>query len=104
MLRKGTLLIVIYVDNSIKYSGDSVNIAINADSTKLSISDNGIGIPEKSIPDIWSKFYRVPHDNWVDIRGYGIGLFYVKSIVDKHGWEIRVVSRQGKGSTFTIKF
>jgi signal transduction histidine kinase len=92
------------IDNSIKYSGDSVNIAINADSTKLSISDNGIGIPEKSIPDIWSKFYRVPHDNRVDIRGYGIGLFYVKSIVDKHGWEIRVVSRQGKGSTFTIKF
>ncbi|WP_419715506.1 ATP-binding protein [Bacteroides acidifaciens] len=38
------------------------------------------------------------------MRGYGIGLFYVKSIVDKHGWEIRVVSRQGKGSTFAIKF
>ncbi len=92
------------IDNSIKYSGDSVNIAIKADSTGLSVSDNGIGIPEKSLPDIWSKFYRVPHGNKSDVRGYGIGLFYVKSIIDKHGWNINVVSRQGKGSTFTIYF
>ena len=92
------------IDNSIKYSGDSVIIAIKADSTGLSVSDNGIGIPEKSLPDIWSKFYRVPHGSKTEVRGYGIGLFYVKSIVDKHGWRIGVVSRQGKGSTFTIKF
>ena len=92
------------IDNSIKYSGDSVKIAIKLDSTGLSVSDNGIGIPEKSLPDIWSKFYRVPHGNRTDVRGYGIGLFYVKSIIEKHGWNISVVSRQGKGSIFTIKF
>ncbi|MDE6304668.1 MAG: HAMP domain-containing histidine kinase [Paramuribaculum sp.] len=91
------------IDNSIKYSKDSVAIKIKADATELSVSDNGIGIPEKSLSEIWSKFYRVPHGNRADVIGYGIGLFYVKSIVDKHGWQISVASRQGKGSTFTIK-
>lgn len=92
------------IDNSIKYSGETVAITIKADASGVSVSDNGIGIPEKSLPDIWSKFYRVPQSNRAEVRGYGIGLFYVKSIVDKHGWKINVVSRQGKGSTFTIKF
>lgn len=92
------------IDNSIKYSGDSVSISIKADSTGVSVSDNGIGIPEKSLPDIFSKFYRVPHAARNGVRGYGIGLFYVKSIVEKHGWTISVESRQGKGSKFTIKF
>ena len=70
----------------------------------MSVSDNGIGIPEKSLPDIFNKFYRVPHGNTVEVRGYGIGLFYVKSIVEKHGWQISVESRIGKGSKFNIKF
>ena len=92
------------IDNSIKYSGDSVSIIIKADAKGVSIADNGIGIPEKSLPEIWSKFYRVPHGNRSDVRGYGIGLFYVKSIIDKHGWSIGVESKTGKGSRFTIKF
>lgn len=92
------------IDNSIKYSGDSVSIVIKADAAGVSVSDNGIGIPEKSMPDIWSKFYRVPHGNISDVKGYGIGLFYVKSIIDKHGWSIGVESKLGKGSKFTIKF
>lgn len=92
------------IDNSIKYSDDSVRIIIKADSTGLSVSDNGIGIPEESLPDIWSKFYRVPHGGRSDVRGYGIGLFYVKSIIEKHDWSIGVESKQGKGSKFTIKF
>lgn len=92
------------IDNSIKYSGENVEIKITADSTGVSVSDNGIGIPEKSLPDIFNKFYRVPHGNTTEVRGYGIGLFYVKSIVEKHGWWIGVESRMGKGSRFTIKF
>lgn len=92
------------IDNSIKYSGDSVCIIIQADMEGVSVSDNGIGIPEKALPHIWSKFYRVPHGNRSEVRGYGIGLFYVKSIIDKHGWSIGVDSKQGKGSKFTIKF
>lgn len=92
------------IDNSIKYSGDSVSIIIRADANGVSVADNGIGIPEKSLPEIWSKFYRVPHGNRSDVRGYGIGLFYVKSIIDKHGWSIGVDSKLGKGSKFIIKF
>lgn len=92
------------IDNSLKYSGEEVRIIIEADEKSISVSDNGIGIPEKSLPEIFNKFYRVPHGNHTDVRGYGIGLFYVKSIVDKHGWTIRVESKSGKGSRFIIKF
>ncbi len=92
------------IDNAIKYSGDSVEITIMGDNKNLSVSDNGIGIPSKSIPYLFNKFYRVPHGNRQDVRGYGIGLYYVKSILDKMGWAIEVKSTEGEGSVFTIKF
>lgn len=92
------------IDNAIKYSGDSVMITITGDDKDISIADNGIGIPSKSIPYLFNKFYRVPHGNRQDVRGYGIGLYYVKSMVDKMGWSIVVKSKEGEGSIFTIKF
>lgn len=92
------------IENSIKYSTDEVAIIVRADEKSISVIDNGIGIPEKSLPDIFKKFYRVPHGNRADVRGYGIGLYYVKTIVEKHGWSISVESKPGKGSIFTIKF
>ena len=92
------------IDNAIKYSGDSVEITIMGDNKKLSVSDNGIGISSKSIPYLFNKFYRVPHGNRQDVRGYGIGLYYVKSILDKMGCTIEVKSTEGEGSVFTIKF
>lgn len=92
------------IDNAIKYSGDSVEITIMGDSKYLSVRDNGIGIPSKSIPYLFNKFYRVPHGNRQDVRGYGIGLYYVKSILDKMGWDIEVKSTEGEGSVFTLKF
>ena len=92
------------IDNAIKYSGDSVEITITGDSHDLSVRDNGIGIPSKSIPYLFNKFYRVPHGNRQDVRGYGIGLYYVKSILDKMGWDIEAKSTEGEGSVFTIKF
>ena len=92
------------IDNAIKYSRDSVEITIAGDNKKLSVSDNGIGIPSKSIPYLFNKFYRVPHGNRLDVRGYGIGLYYVKSILDKMEWDIEVKSSEGEGSVFTIKF
>ena len=92
------------IDNAIKYSRDSVEITITGDSHDLSVRDNGIGIPSKSIPYLFNKFYRVPHGNRQDVRGYGIGLYYVKSILDKMGWDIEAKSTEGEGSVFTIKF
>lgn len=92
------------IDNAIKYSGDSVIIDIKCHKNEISVSDNGIGIPGKSIPFIFNRFYRVPHGNRQDVRGYGIGLYYVKSILDRMGWSISVKSKEGKGTVFTIKF
>lgn len=92
------------IDNAIKYSGDSVTITISGNEKLISVTDNGIGIPAKSIPYLFNKFYRVPHGNRQDVRGYGIGLYYVKSILDKMGWDIEVKSKEGEGSVFTIKY
>lgn len=92
------------IDNAIKYSGDSVTITVSNDNGTISVRDTGIGIPSKSIPFLFNKFYRVPHGNRQDVRGYGIGLYYVKSILDKMGWDIEVRSKEGEGSTFTIKY
>ena len=92
------------IDNAIKYSDESVEITITGNDKDLSVKDNGIGIPSKSIPYLFNKFYRVPHGNRKDVRGYGIGLYYVKSILDKMGWSIEVKSTEEKSSVFTIKF
>lgn len=91
------------IDNAIKYSGDSVAITISGNGKEISVADNGIGIPAGSLPYLFNKFYRVPHGNRQDVRGYGIGLYYVKSIIDKMGWAIDVRSKEREGSVFTIK-
>lgn len=92
------------IDNAIKYSGNSVAIRIAINANSIEVADNGIGIPTKSVPFIFDKFYRVPHGDRQDVRGYGIGLYYVKHILEKMGWSISVKSREGHGSTFTINF
>ena len=91
------------IDNAIKYSGNSVAITISGNEKEISVADNGIGIPAKSMPYLFNKFYRVPHGNRQDVRGYGIGLYYVKSILGKMGWNIDVKSKEKEGSVFTIK-
>lgn len=91
------------IDNAIRYSDDSVAITISGNEKEISVADNGIGIPARSIPYLFNKFYRVPHGNRQDVRGYGIGLFYVKSVLDKMGWNIDVRSKEKEGSVFTIK-
>ena len=92
------------IDNAIKYSGKSVSICIKINPGNIEVADNGIGIPSKNLPYIFDKFYRVPQGNRQDVRGYGIGLYYVKHILEKMGWNISVKSQEGQGSTFTVKF
>ena len=91
------------IDNAIKYSGESVVIHITISADSIEVTDNGIGIPSKSLPFIFDKFYRVPHGNRQDVRGYGIGLYYVKHILEKMGWSISAKSQEGVGTTFVIK-
>lgn len=92
------------IDNAIKYSGHKVRITIACTDGSISITDDGIGIPPKAQQRIFDKFYRVPQGNLSEVSGYGIGLYYVKSIVDKMGWRIDVSSHVGLGSKFTLFF
>ncbi|GAE16822.1 Adaptive-response sensory-kinase SasA [Bacteroides pyogenes] len=95
------------LDNAIKYSKGNPDIEILArqegEYSVISIKDNGIGISASSIEHIFKKFYRVPKGNLHNVKGYGLGLFYVKQIIERHGGNINVKSISNKGSIFTIK-
>ena len=94
------------IDNAVKYSKQEAEIMIQCRQTgetvTITVSDHGIGIPLDKQKHIFDKFYRVPTGNLHNVKGYGLGLFYVKSMVEKHGGTITVKSESGKGSTFTI--
>ena len=74
----------------------------NHSKLELRISDQGMGIPTESLEYIFEKFYRVPTGDIHDVKGFGLGLTYVKNIVDAHGFEIQVKSKIGKETTFII--
>lgn len=97
------------VDNAIKYSKKNEKIAISISTEKikngdyrLTVKDNGIGIKNEHINKIFDKLYRVPTGNVHNVKGYGLGLNYVKSIVEEHGWTIQVKSKYGVGTSFII--
>ncbi|MDE6682642.1 MAG: HAMP domain-containing histidine kinase [Muribaculaceae bacterium] len=91
------------LDNAVKYSGDSVEISIKADCNSITVADNGIGIKRENLPFIFDKFYRVPSGDRYETSGYGLGLFYVKQIIELLGWEIEVTSKPGTGTHFRIR-
>lgn len=94
------------IDNAIKYSGATVDIQISARNvngqTRISVTDNGTGIPPSQQNRIFEHFYRVPKGNIHDVKGFGLGLSYVKDIIEKHNGSITVQSKEKQGSTFTI--
>lgn len=92
------------IDNAIKYSPGEARIEITATPSAISVTDHGMGIAADNLPHIYDKFYRVPTGDLHDVKGYGLGLFYVKTMVEKHGWTIQVTSAKGEGSTFTIQW
>ncbi|MFI5204648.1 MAG: sensor histidine kinase [Flavobacteriales bacterium] len=97
---------VIYnlLDNANKYTTDTPVITIATacvqNSIIIRVSDNGMGISKENQKRIFEKLYRVPSGNLHDIKGFGLGLSYVKAIVEMHGGEVGVESSPGKGSTF----
>lgn len=94
-------------DNAIKYSPTSAEVEIKAevegDDIIISVADRGVGIARSEQRRIFDKFYRVSMGNRHDTKGYGLGLYYVKSIVESHGGSIDLTSTLGSGSRFRIK-
>ncbi len=94
------------VDNAVKYAKEppDISISLRNDKNKLvfQIRDNGIGIPKEHHKRIFDKFHRVPTGNIHNVKGFGLGLFYVKSICDEHRWKISVDSEENKGTTMSI--
>ncbi|WP_449401530.1 sensor histidine kinase [Chryseobacterium wanjuense] len=94
------------LDNSIKYCETKPGIIISAlkDSKGLYLKfkDNGMGIPAKNIPHIFDKFYRINTKKSNEVNGFGLGLFYVKKIVQQHNWKISVENNSDKGITITL--
>ena len=92
------------VDNAIKYSNGApqINIELSKEEgvVQLIIRDKGIGIAKEHLNKIFDKLYRVPTGNVHNVKGFGLGLSYVKAIADFHKWDIQVKSRLGIGSEF----
>ncbi len=102
-----TNIIINLLDNAIKYCIVEPDIIVNTNNSGnlllIRIKDNGIGISKANRKKIFEKLYRVPTGNIHNFKGFGLGLSYVKAIVDQHEGTISVDSELGKGSTFTIK-
>lgn len=94
------------LENAVKYGKESIQIDIvtrlKNNQYQIEISDNGIGISEKNQKSIFDKFYRVASGNVHNVKGLGLGLFYVKQVIDAHKGEIILQSEINKGTTFII--
>lgn len=94
------------IDNAIKYSSGSPELTITTSNRNhymvVTVEDKGVGVPEQYRNAIFDKFFRVPTGNVHDVKGFGLGLTYVKKIVELHGGTIEVQSELNKGTIFSF--
>ncbi len=98
-------------DNALKYTVPAderpphltISTESVRDTLRIRLSDNGIGIAEKHQKRLFDKFYRVPTGDVHNVKGFGLGLYYVRTLVEAHGGRVRVASVEGEGSTFEIQ-
>ena len=102
-----TLILSNLVENAIKYNKEhgSVKVTLDADHQNFTIvvTDSGIGMPEEALAHIYERFYRVDKSHSREIGGTGLGLAITRSAVLMHRGSISVVSREGEGTSFTVK-
>ena len=99
-------LLATVIDNAVKYAEEPVvNISVSNEdgNVTIDVEDNGCGIAKEHLSHIFEKFYRVPTGDVHTVRGYGLGLYYAKQVVQLHKGTISIKSSVGKGTTVTIK-
>lgn len=103
---KMALAIQNLLDNALKYTNPGgkivMEVSVEGDYLKMSVTDNGVGVPKDQIPRLFSKFFRAENVIHMQTSGSGLGLFIVKNVIARHGGEIKVESEEGKGTTFTF--
>jgi signal transduction histidine kinase len=99
-------LVVNLLSNAVKYTkqgGVTVSLARDGDQARLDVADTGIGIPQDALPHLFQEFYRAGNAKAVEESGTGLGLSIVKLLVERYGGQIAVASREGEGTTFTVR-
>lgn len=95
------------IDNALKYGGRPIRITLSAEkrnrTTEIRVADNGCGIAREHLPHLFEKFYRVPSGDLQRPRGYGLGLYYARQVIEAHRGQIDIESRTGHGTTIIIK-
>lgn len=101
-------ILINLVDNAIKYSEGQPHIVVETENIKgfckISITDNGKGIPRDSLKKVFDKFYRVPCGNIHNVKGFGLGLYYVKTMVEAHNGQIEINSAVNQGTSVSVFF
>ncbi|AKD57013.1 sensor histidine kinase [Spirosoma radiotolerans] len=96
------------IDNAINYSGDQVTVHLtfyrNEPGWQLAVADDGIGIAKTYQSAIFDRFFRVPTGDLHPVKGFGLGLAYVRQVIERHGGQVSVRSEPGKGSEFLLTF
>jgi len=94
------------LDNALKYCNKNPQVKLqlthSVKSVQISITDNGIGISKEDQKKIFNKFFRISTGNVHNVKGFGLGLFYVKNICDSHKWKLELISEKEKGTTIKI--
>ena len=95
------------IDNAIKYSGEAPEIKVYTHVKNghvlIGVQDHGIGISKDAQKKVFKRFYRVPNGNVHNVKGFGLGLSYVKSVVELHGGTVRLSSKKNKGTLVEIE-